>query len=211
MFGNFLHHFVAYRVIMLNSVERFRENWTKLMVFCCVSCRKMCGFGTQGQEASSSYLYKSAVINSGGSQNHSCLRNWMLGTIAPKLLMLGVLEFLSIQISMGFPVAGKRWYSQVAYNHRIGSIWTDLPGPCKDLYSQPPFSSTRENLDRVEMFVMSFQRYPSRHQRCVALRCLVFLNVPRTARSLSLAALRLFLLWIFFPPPCPIRRAVVIT
>lgn len=39
----------------------------------------------------------------------------------------------------------------------------------------------------------------------------MFLNVPRTARSLSLAALRLFLLWIFFPPPCPIRRAVVIT
>ena len=38
------------------------------------------GFGTQGQETSSSYLYKSAVINSGGSQKHSCLRIWMLGT-----------------------------------------------------------------------------------------------------------------------------------
>lgn len=84
-----LSHLVSSCWILLNGFEKTEpSSWCSAFV----SSRKMCGFGTRGQEASSSYLYKSAVINSGGSQKHSCLRIWMLGTIAPKLLVLGVLE-----------------------------------------------------------------------------------------------------------------------
>ena len=50
-------------------------------------------------------------------------RAWEFGCLALLPQNCSYLAFLSIQISMDFSVAGKRWYSQVAYNHRIGSIW----------------------------------------------------------------------------------------
>ena len=118
MFGNFLHHFVASRVIMLNSVERFRENWTKLMVFCFCFLSEDVWFWH-----SRTGSFKQLSLQKRRDQFRRQSKALVLENLDAWHYCPKIARTWRSWASRFFSVAGKRWYSQVAYNHRIGSIW----------------------------------------------------------------------------------------